>query len=1008
MKKTVTSTRSNSVTSRSNSVNPELDEDDEDINFKFRRTNVIGRGKFGVVYKGYHLNTKHVYAIKVLNLDSDEDEVEDVQKEIQFLASLKQLPNITRYYGSYLKNTSLWIIMEYCGGGSLRSLLRPGKIDEKYIGVIMREILIALKYIHKDNVIHRDIKAANVLINNDGSIKLCDFGVAAQLNQTKSRRQTMAGTPYWMAPEVIMEGVYYDTKADIWSTGITAYEVTTGNPPYCDVEALRAMQLIAKSKPPRLEGRNYSALIKEFIATCLDEDPSERPTADELLKTAFIKTYKPLPTSILKELISRYLLFRDKTKRESVAVVAEEEHEKAKLQNNFNNDIKGEVQATESNDAEANEMKENFDTKWDFDSLSSTDYIIENNINIDAIPEENNDWINDDYNYAYPDEDHYPYYHTNNIGKTIFQGSTIGKNAAGGTYIHNSTLNAVMTQQHSIINTAATGNNTTNNITMSASNYHSKVMQATNNGLVGTNVNTKTGTYTTGRKTVDAKAPKALLDLFEDNDVINEEDEELINQELPRMNNNLHTTSLSDDISATTAVAAASDVTSPVAHPGILTSNAYYSQSSPALPVLQTKFSKSSKIPAGPMTAIPTSIEIEIPEELPNSSMTTPSNTSNTNNINITGNSSTDLNLLHTKPRSATLSSSPLAYKQPLQVNRRPAISGSGSNSTNSVVPEETSRSVSGTGLPTSGSKVNMISNHKTPSPSQLLNKAGTNVSPIRKPTVSPIVTSSMTSTVPVAMKPVNSSSNTDSEVKDILLQPLNNNASSILNDKETSRVSGDFRRNNPNLKLQMPLPTTALRTKLLDGATNYVSAMANAADEKINQFGINTSTAQNIPVSMTPIGDKHMDFGLHARVKRSHSTVNRKSSFSAGEYPGSTVSTITTVTSNAATASTTMARPPTVLKMDMFQDVDLNSTGNRGHITVDRKPYMLTELDKLLKMFEDGLPAIESILKKQLASDTSSTTAAATAPAQTVTAATAPALSTSATATTIPEDHRQ
>lgn len=308
---------------------------EKDISSTFKRTEVIGRGKFGIVYKGYHVKTKQVYAIKVLNLDSSEDEVEDVQREIQFLASLKQIPNITRYYGSYLRGTSLWIIMEYCAGGSLRSLLRPGKIDEKYIGVIMRELLVALKVIHKDNVIHRDIKAANVLITNEGQVKLCDFGVAAQLNQTSLRRQTMAGTPYWMAPEVIMEGVYYDTKVDIWSLGITAYEIATGNPPYCDVEALRAMQLIIKSKPPRLEERNYTPQLKEFIALCLDEDPQERLSAEELLKTKFIKTHKATPTTILKELISRYLLFRDKNKsyKDSAYLADDIPNAKAELTN---------------------------------------------------------------------------------------------------------------------------------------------------------------------------------------------------------------------------------------------------------------------------------------------------------------------------------------------------------------------------------------------------------------------------------------------------------------------------------------------------------------------------------------------------------------------------------------------------------------------------------------------------------------------------------------------------
>lgn len=323
----------------------------------YKRTEVIGRGKFGIVYKGIHRATRHVYAIKVLNLDTSEDEVKDVQQEIQFLSNLKQIPNITHYHGSYLNGTKLWIIMDYCAGGSLRTLLKPGRIEETYLGVIVREVLIALQYIHKQNVIHRDIKAANVLITNEGKVQLCDFGVAAQLTSTSLRRNTMAGTPYWMAPEVIMEGTSYDVKADIWSLGITIYEIATGNPPYCDKEAIRAMQLITKSKPPRLDGKQYSSLLKEIIALCLDENPEERMSAEDLLKSKFIKFHKNSSTSILKELISRYLLWREKkSSRESILMNVEDE-------------------------VEENEIE----VKWDFDSLSSNEYILENDINLDNI-----------------------------------------------------------------------------------------------------------------------------------------------------------------------------------------------------------------------------------------------------------------------------------------------------------------------------------------------------------------------------------------------------------------------------------------------------------------------------------------------------------------------------------------------------------------------------------------------------------------------------------------------
>lgn len=405
------------------------------VNQIYKRTEVIGRGKFGIVYKGIHRATKQVYAIKVLNLDTSEDEVKDVQQEIQFLSHLKQIPNVTHYYGSYLNGTKLWIIMDHCAGGSLRTLLKPGRIEEKYIGVIVRELLIALQYIHKQNVIHRDIKAANVLITNEGKVQLCDFGVAAQLNSTSLRRNTMAGTPYWMAPEVIMEGTSYDVKADIWSLGITIYEIATGNPPYCDKEAIRAMQLITKSKPPRLDGKQYSSLLKEIIALCLDENPEERISAEDLLKTKFIKFHKNSSTTLLKELISRYLLWREKkSSRDSILMNVED-------------------------DVEENEIG----VKWDFDSLSSHEYIVENEINMEDIPAGESDT---DFNFSNNDNDvyddgddefmtgyqRYPIHHTNSNLHSTVHNTTYTKNTvtynnntanfnAGSTLKANSTLN---------------------------------------------------------------------------------------------------------------------------------------------------------------------------------------------------------------------------------------------------------------------------------------------------------------------------------------------------------------------------------------------------------------------------------------------------------------------------------------------------------------------------------------------------------------------------------------
>uniref|UniRef100_A0A060TA49 non-specific serine/threonine protein kinase n=1 Tax=Blastobotrys adeninivorans TaxID=409370 RepID=A0A060TA49_BLAAD len=294
------------------------------LTMRFRREEVIGRGNFGVVYKGVDLEARRVVAIKVLDLDTAEDDLLDIQHEINTLSNLTQSEavNIIKYYGSYLYGTKLWIIMDLCAGGSVRTLLKAGRFEERYTAVIMREVLLALSYIHKEGIIHRDIKAANILVTNDGRVRLCDFGVAAQVSSNKIKRSTIVGTPYWMAPEVITEGAMYNTKADIWSLGVTVYEIATGNPPYADQDAFRAIMLIPRQKPARLEGSQYSAALKEFVAHCLDEHPEERSSADELAKLKFIKSSRSYPTAILQDLVQRYKGWREKSNvRDSVAML---------------------------------------------------------------------------------------------------------------------------------------------------------------------------------------------------------------------------------------------------------------------------------------------------------------------------------------------------------------------------------------------------------------------------------------------------------------------------------------------------------------------------------------------------------------------------------------------------------------------------------------------------------------------------------------------------------------
>uniref|UniRef100_A0A8D2Q4S4 non-specific serine/threonine protein kinase n=1 Tax=Varanus komodoensis TaxID=61221 RepID=A0A8D2Q4S4_VARKO len=251
--------------------------DPEELFTKLER---IGKGSFGEVFKGIDNRTQHVVAIKIIDLEEAEDEIEDIQQEITVLSQCDS-PYVTKYYGSYLKGTKLWIIMEYLGGGSALDLLRAGPFDEFQIATMLKEILKGLDYLHSEKKIHRDIKAANVLLSEQGDVKLADFGVAGQLTDTQIKRNTFVGTPFWMAPEVIQQSAY-DSKPLPGISGLAGVCVGGGGgvPQGSWVQAMK-----------EFKGNDCTKLC--------------RPTAKELLKHKFIlKNAKK--TSYLTELIDRF------------------------------------------------------------------------------------------------------------------------------------------------------------------------------------------------------------------------------------------------------------------------------------------------------------------------------------------------------------------------------------------------------------------------------------------------------------------------------------------------------------------------------------------------------------------------------------------------------------------------------------------------------------------------------------------------------------------------------
>ncbi|XP_023781937.1 mitogen-activated protein kinase kinase kinase kinase 4-like [Cyanistes caeruleus] len=266
----------------------------------FELVQVVGNGTYGQVYKGRHVKTGQLAAIKVMNVTENEEE--EIKLEINMLKKYSHHRNIATYYGAFVKKSpagqddQLWLVMEYCGAGSVTDLVKKTKgncFKEDWIAYICREVLRGLAHLHAHHVIHRDIKGQNVLLTENAEVKLVDFGVSAQLDRTIGRRNTFIGTPYWMAPEVIAceenPDSTYDYRSDLWSLGITAIEMAEGAPPLCDMHPMRALFLIPRNPPPKLKSRKWSKKFLNFVESCLVKHYLHRPSTETLLKHSFIR-----------------------------------------------------------------------------------------------------------------------------------------------------------------------------------------------------------------------------------------------------------------------------------------------------------------------------------------------------------------------------------------------------------------------------------------------------------------------------------------------------------------------------------------------------------------------------------------------------------------------------------------------------------------------------------------------------------------------------------------------
>ncbi|KAM3539192.1 hypothetical protein ARSEF1564_007883 [Beauveria bassiana] len=276
-----------------------------DPNTSYQKHKKVGQGASGSVYVATIRSTavgvarqlvlkkgsKARVAIKEMNL-ARQQRKEALLDEISIMKEGRH-KNVINFLDAFLvnENRMLWVVMDYMDGGALIDVIdNNSTISERHIATLCRETCRGLQHLHSKQIVHRDIKSDNVLIDSRGNVKITDFGYCAKLTARRSKRATLVGTTYWMAPEVVKQK-RYGYKVDVWSLGIMAIEMAEAEPPYMDMEPMRALYLIATGVTPPLRApHKHGALLKQFLATCLVVDASRRATSTALLNHEFLRS----------------------------------------------------------------------------------------------------------------------------------------------------------------------------------------------------------------------------------------------------------------------------------------------------------------------------------------------------------------------------------------------------------------------------------------------------------------------------------------------------------------------------------------------------------------------------------------------------------------------------------------------------------------------------------------------------------------------------------------------